>query len=101
MLQPKALAANFAEVRHFDESAAEVRQAGNLGDLPLIVLTAAYGNRLRPQLNQAWLEELQPDLVRLSSRGKQITVASGHSIQLQQPEAVVDAIREVVNEARQ
>jgi pimeloyl-ACP methyl ester carboxylesterase len=100
MLQPKALAANFDEVRHFDESASEVRVAGNLGNRPLIVLTAAYGNRLRPHLNHAWLKELQPDLVRLSSRGKQIVVGSGHGIQLQQPEAVVQAIREVVEDAR-
>jgi pimeloyl-ACP methyl ester carboxylesterase len=101
MLQPKALAANYQEVRHFDESAAEVRRTGNLGNRPLIVLTAEYGNRLRPRLNYVWLHDLQPDLVHLSSRGKQIVIASGHSIQLQQPEAVVQAIREVVEAARQ
>jgi pimeloyl-ACP methyl ester carboxylesterase len=100
MLQPDALAANFDEVRHFGESASAVRTTRNLGNLPLIVLTATEGNRRRPLLNRAWLQDLQPDLARLSSHGKQILVGSGHAIQLQQPGAVVQAVQEVVEDAR-
>ena len=41
--------------------------------------------------------EMQKELVNLSSRGRQIMVKnSGHMIQLDQPEVVIDAIREVM-----
>ena len=44
--------------------------------------------------------ELQAELAKLSSNGKQlIAEQSGHLIQLDQPELVVDAIRQVVEKA--
>jgi pimeloyl-ACP methyl ester carboxylesterase len=101
MLQPKAIAADLDEVRGFSESAAQVRAAGNLGNKPLVVLTAAYSAQRRPHLHQVWIHELQPDLVRLSTRGKQIIVNTGHYIPLQRPEAVVTAVREVFEMVRQ
>jgi len=43
------------------------------------------------------MNELQPKLARLSSRGRQIIVEhSGHAIQSEAPEAVIETIREVV-----
>jgi pimeloyl-ACP methyl ester carboxylesterase len=100
MLQPKAIAASLDEVRNFSASAAAVRATGKLGDMPLIVLTGAYSAQRNPRLHDVWIHELQPDLVRLSTRGKQIVVDSGHYIPLQQPEAVVQAVREVIAESR-
>jgi pimeloyl-ACP methyl ester carboxylesterase len=100
MLQPKAIAADRDEIRGFNASAAAVRAAGNLGDKPLIVLTGAYSAQRRPRLHDVWIRELQPDLVRLSTRGKQIVVNAGHYIPLQQPEAVVQAVKEVIVESR-
>jgi pimeloyl-ACP methyl ester carboxylesterase len=100
MLQPKAITTNHDEVRGFRQSAAEVRTAGSLGNRPLIVLTGAYSAQRRPQLHEVWIHDLQPDLVRLSTRGKQVVVNSGHSIPLQQPEAVIEAVQEVVGEIR-
>jgi pimeloyl-ACP methyl ester carboxylesterase len=47
-------------------------------------------------------DEMQAELATLSPRGKRIIAEeSGHFIQLDQPELVVDAIREVVEAARE
>ena len=94
-LQDKTIATDLSEVRSFPQSAAQVRTAGNLGDKPLIVLTAEYSAQRRPELRQVWLDELQPDLVRLSSQGKQQMVNAGHFIPLQKPDAVVQAVRQI------
>jgi len=93
------------------ENLAAVRAArvDTLGHLPLVVLSApdqfagiekhlsaGDAERLR-----AVTEELQTELAALSSRGKRVIVRnSGHYIQVEQPEAVIDAIREVVESAQ-
>ena len=84
-------------------SAAQVRSAGNLGDRPLIVLTATRQDDISPEIppNDAqaeedlWVHQLQPELAHLSTRGKQIVVDSSHEIPTEHPEAVVSAIHEV------
>jgi hypothetical protein len=105
-LQPKSIVAgaicNFAE-----KSPPQARAAGDLGDLPLIVLTA--GQPLRTgdtetdkelvTFHEIWVHQLQPQLARLSTRGRQITVEnSGHSID---PDEVIKAILEVVMQFRE
>ena len=46
---------------------------------------------------QAWMHEIQPKLVALSTRGRQLIVTnSGHGIPDDAPGTVVDAVREVV-----
>lgn len=87
------------------ESATQVRSAGNLGDLPLTVLTAGQatdpGNRDLDGFRKAWLEELQPSLARLSRRGQQVVIQdSDHMILYRDPEAIVRAIERVWTEAR-
>ena len=85
------------------------RNAGNLGDRPLVVLTA--GQYWKPDdpsaaqeialFHQIWVHQLQADLTHLSTRGKQIIVEnSDHGIPDQAPEAVVSAVRDVVVEVR-
>jgi pimeloyl-ACP methyl ester carboxylesterase len=65
-----------------------------LGDLPLRVLERTLGT------NEIWQAQ-QRELARLSSTGKLVSVAnSGHMINLYQPEAVTQAIREVVDLAQ-
>jgi pimeloyl-ACP methyl ester carboxylesterase len=84
-------------------SAAQVRSAGNLGDRPLIVLTATRQDdiplEIPPKDAQAvddlWVHQLQPELARLSTHGKQIVVDSSHEMPTEHPEAVVSAIHEV------
>ena len=77
-------------------------------DIPLIVLTAANAKPdppgplayLAPKFEQI-RQELQQDLVHRSARGKQlIATKSGHYIQRDEPDLVVTAIREVINETR-
>jgi hypothetical protein len=61
-------------------------------DLPL---AAHEGHR------RIWLGQRQPALAQLSTRGRLVVVnGSGHRIAFERPDAVVDAVRRVVNEAR-
>jgi pimeloyl-ACP methyl ester carboxylesterase len=90
-------------------AAARAAEITTLGDIPLIVLTAvdqfaALGRRLPPEEVEqlkAVVNELQAELSALSPNGKQVPVeASGHFIQVDQPQAVIDAIHEVVEAVR-
>jgi pimeloyl-ACP methyl ester carboxylesterase len=109
-------AAILSETRNFDshvredytENDLETRGAIlSLGDAPLIVLTR--GNvRQPPTLSAATVADMEAvwkrghdQLAAASSKGKSIVVpGSGHFIQLDQPQAVVDAIEEVVEDIR-
>lgn len=75
-------------------------QTGTLGDLPIIVLArkeGGYGNG--DDLSAEELERLRREeheqLAALSSRGKVIWVDGGHEIELENPEAVIKAVREL------
>jgi pimeloyl-ACP methyl ester carboxylesterase len=89
-------------------SAAQVRRAGNLGDRPLIVLTATRQDDISPEIppkdaqaeEDLWIHQLQPELARLSTRGKQIIVDSSHEMPTEHPEVVISAIHEVWLAAR-
>jgi hypothetical protein len=86
------------------------RNAGNLGDIPLVVLTA--GQFWKPdddpvvaqqitQFHEVWVHQLQSDLAHLSTRGQQVIVPnSDHGIPNRAPEAVVSAIHDVVLDVR-
>jgi pimeloyl-ACP methyl ester carboxylesterase len=105
-LQPKAIVA--AAVCNFEEkSPVQARAAGDLGDRPLIVLTAGEPLRVGdPEVDKElltfygiWVHQLQPQLARLSTRGQHVIVEnSGHAID---PSAVLKAIHEVVIEIRE
>lgn len=95
----------------WDANTAEARamQITPLGDIPLVVLTQgdftvpdAYGlSAEEVQQSEAAWYEMQAELAALSSNGKQVIAEqSGHYIQLDQPELVIDAIREVVEAVR-
>jgi pimeloyl-ACP methyl ester carboxylesterase len=106
-LQTKFVDASVAEMQGFAESAGEVRAAGNLGDRPLVVLTAGKEPDLKDlpkgvskqemdEFSKVWRDDLQVQLARLSTRGKQIVVPdSTHMIPIERPDAVVSAVREV------
>src|SRR5580700_107071 len=85
-LQPKFMDATGAEMGSFSESASEVRAAGNLGDKPLVVLTAgksADASQLPPgfpkkefdDFHEVWVNDLQVKEAHLSTRGERIMVA--------------------------
>jgi pimeloyl-ACP methyl ester carboxylesterase len=96
-----------AELKAFPISASEAAATGTLGDLPLAVLShdpEKPSSELPPDLaqptNEAW-EKMQEELAHLSRRGTQtIAKNSAHYIQLDRPDVVVEAVRNVVGQAR-
>lgn len=102
-----------SETENFEASARAVRAMRDLGSLPLIVLTAGQSPSSSgpgPQIPAAdlqafysvWVNELQPDLARLSTRGeRKIVAGSEHGIPMLRPDAVVDAIESVVRTVRE
>jgi pimeloyl-ACP methyl ester carboxylesterase len=97
-----------AELKAFPESAAQTAVAGALGDLPLAVLShdpdkpsADLPPDLATPTNDAW-EKMQEELAHLSTRGTQtIAKDSAHYIQIDRPDVVIEAVRGIVNQARQ
>ena len=98
---------NAIERRTFRESAAQARRAGDLGDLPLLVLSHRLNHHdpdipadLEADTNRAF-EEMQQELTQLSTRGRRIIADnSGHYIQRDRPDLVINAVHEVVAELR-
>ena len=103
-LQTKSFVAA-AGCKAFKKSAAQAHAVGNLGDRPLIVLTAGRaftvgepeeGKELAA-FHEIWVHQLQAQLARLSTHGRQVVVEnSGHGIGWEAPEAVVNAVREAL-----
>ena len=90
-------------------SSAELLPADSLGDVPLVLLTAGrrlaapFSTRIRiaAELENLW-QELQRDMVGWSTEGELVIAAkSGHCIHCQEPELVVNAVRQVVEAARE
>jgi pimeloyl-ACP methyl ester carboxylesterase len=99
--------ASTAERIDFIETIREGREVTSVGDLPLHVITAGTylnmpfvpADRQTP-LQSLW-EGLQASFMRLSSRSTQTLVhASGHFVQRDDPQSVVDAIRDLHQRAR-
>jgi pimeloyl-ACP methyl ester carboxylesterase len=90
----------------FESNLTEVRAANvNLGDMPLVVISRGYWDPIPgfsdAENQQAWQmwQEMQSELLSLSSNSRQIVATkSEHHIQLQQPELVIGAIRDVRGE---
>jgi pimeloyl-ACP methyl ester carboxylesterase len=81
------------------ESARQVRGSADLGAKPLLVLTGARD--ADAEWRALWVNGLQTDLTRLSSKGLQtILENSGHGIMLDAPNEVVEGVRTIWNEAR-
>src|SRR5579862_4743382 len=97
-----------AEMKAFSESAAQVAATGSLGDMPLVVLShdpdkhsSELPEDIAKPTNDAW-EKMQEELAHLSTLGTQVIARnSGHYIQLDRPDVVIDAVRRVVDETKQ
>jgi pimeloyl-ACP methyl ester carboxylesterase len=96
-----------AELKAFSESASQTGATGSLSDMPLVVLShdpnkpsADLPADIAKPTNDAW-EKMQEELAHLSTRGTQ-TVAknSAHYIQIDRPDVVIEAVRDVVEQAR-
>jgi len=93
-----------SEIQSLPDSSSALH-AVNLGDRPLIVLTAGkmtftpepfLTKEIEDKIRNVWIHELQAEQARLSTRGKQIIVPdSGHVIMFERPDAVISAIHKV------
>jgi pimeloyl-ACP methyl ester carboxylesterase len=103
---------SFPEPMNFDETLAQVRAVKSLGSLPLAVLVhgpdsahtqamwAGLPEDLIPKLEQVWLD-LHKELAAFSSDSQLIVAKkSGHIIQNDEPQVVIDAILDQVDKAR-
>lgn len=92
--RPRCHRATAAYVSSLPASAAVVASLGGLGSLPLAVLSGSH--HPEPRARE------QEDLACLSSNSKHIIAAeSAHWILLDEPELVAEAVRDVVEAARQ
>ena len=83
-----------------------VAESRHFGTMPLIVLTrgALSSDLPRDQAQLEWKlwNGMHDKLARLSSAGiNRVVPGSGHYIHLDKPDAVVDAVAEVVSRARE
>lgn len=82
------------EIIHIRDSASEVRTSRRKLPIPVVVVTGAGG------ADATW-RDLQRDQVKLSERGCQIIAEqSGHLVQIDQPQIVVNAVRAVIDGTR-
>jgi pimeloyl-ACP methyl ester carboxylesterase len=97
-----------AELKAVSTSAAQTGVTGPLGDIPLAVLSRDP-NMPQPDLpedlvkpaSDAW-QQMQDELAHLSTRSTHVIAKnSGHYIQLDRPDVVIAAVRDVVEQARQ
>lgn len=105
--QPKCWQTSLDELSACLESDRQLGAAGTLGHIPLIVIRHAIPEMFSrmpseqaEQAEQIW-QVLQAELANLSANSR-LTVAekSGHSIQIDQPDLVVDAIHQIVEDVR-
>jgi len=100
--------ASLPEKLDIPASARQVRAVKSLGDLPLVVLTHNPVGNVFPDLSQEVAEKieqvwqkLQNELASLSSNSSHIISAkSGHYIQVDEPQLVIDAILKVIAEVK-
>jgi pimeloyl-ACP methyl ester carboxylesterase len=98
--------AGVAELKAISESAAQAATTGSLGDLPLAVLSSDpvkpdsdLPEDLVKPTSDAW-QQMQEELSHLSTRGTRVIAKnSGHYIQLDRPDLVIEAVHHVVNQA--
>jgi pimeloyl-ACP methyl ester carboxylesterase len=96
-----------AELKSISESAAQTAATGPLGDLLLAVLSSDPEHP-RPDLpedlvkptNDAW-QQMQAELSHLSTKGTRVIAkGSGHYIQIDRPEVVIEAVHNILDQAR-
>jgi pimeloyl-ACP methyl ester carboxylesterase len=104
-MQTKSFLAG-AVCNYEEKVSAQMRAAGNLGNIPLVVLTAGLplsvgdpeADKELVAFHAMWVHQFQVQLTRLSTRGRQVIVEnSDHAID---PDAVLKAIHEMVMEIR-
>ena len=93
----------------------QMQAVGSLGDLPLVVITQnpdarglgyrdyaamePFPEETDAKIRRIW-QDLQSELVGLSSNSTQVFAQGGHGIPIEEPQLVVDAILKLVTEIR-
>jgi pimeloyl-ACP methyl ester carboxylesterase len=104
--QTRALVSAQSEFTHLPAGYEEVRHYKSLGDIPLTVISAGVVDQFIPgtskevqeQIKQT-LKDVALDMSKMSSKGKLVIAEkSGHTVQLEEPEVVIQAIKEMVRE---
>ena len=94
-IRTQSLQATTDESQGMPASGAEASTVQTFGDLPLIVLTGRLNN------DGSW-QEWQRELLQLSSNSRQLFAEnSGHNVQLDEPDAAIAAITQMVQQVRQ
>lgn len=90
---------NFDELVLSGKQVKEIRKKDALRNIPIVVLAADH-NDVNSDSSKIWLN-FQKDLTSLSDHGKYVLVEnSGHFIQNDKPQVVIDAIKELITTAR-
>jgi pimeloyl-ACP methyl ester carboxylesterase len=93
---PRSVQTQLVEGQGMPESLAQAGAVDSFGAVPLIVLSRGL-----PEGGEQEWQRLQTDLLRLSSNSQQLFAAkSRHNIQIEQPEAAVAAIVQMVEQFR-
>jgi len=108
--QLKTREAVAAESAGMLESGQQAKASGTLGDRPTIVVTGGkmdfrpdplFTPEAQAKLRNLWINVLQVEESHLSTRGRQVVLKdSGHVVQFERPDAVVDAVREIWSEVK-
>lgn len=104
VLRERAYHAARAEVSAMSQSAIQVSRNGAIPDVPLIIVTRGkpewYGDLTQDEREKDWVN-LQHELYKLAPNSKHMFAhKSGHNIPLEQPEIIVDALTEVLQQTR-
>jgi len=103
-LRPKSIPAAVEEWLSFKSIANEAENIDTFGSTPFVIITGTSPDRykylqnkkLEEQFSNIWID-LQKDLLKLSNNSIQIfATKSGHVIQMEQPEIVIESINKMI-----
>lgn len=103
-LRPKSISAAVEELRSFKSIANEAASITTFKKTPLVIITgdsperykSLQNKKLEKQFTNIWTE-LQKDLLKLSNNSKQVLATkSGHLVQMEQPEIVIESIQQII-----
>jgi len=88
-----------AELAALDATYAEARAARAPSGIPVTLLSATRDESISAEARRVWIEK-QRDWIARVPGGKHIIAETNHFIQAQQPALVIEAIRQIVDQAR-
>ncbi|MEX1199187.1 MAG: alpha/beta hydrolase [Methylophaga sp.] len=104
LLHERSFHAARAEISSLSQSAEQVQKNRSLPDIPLVIVSRGkpewFGDLSQQTREQTWTD-LQQELYLLSSKSQHVFAnESGHDIPQQQPQIIIDAINNVIEQSR-